>query len=240
MNAAFERRFEEVCEISMEKRTERKAAEKLYGETYEEKAHQSFLLSDSAMQAAGYSTYENFQPRLALSGAELKAWKHRIASFQTQQSPITQQGDLFGQAECASANLATSLAERIEPFSLRRQNTEFWRWRFEDVGVAAMYFVIDYAATTTESALLLYVGETVKSNQRWKGEHDCKRYLLNYRQAHYDNRLKSELGIAFWPEAPSDRNSRQQLESALIARWRSPFNKENWRFWNTPFVEGKA
>ncbi|MEL7053370.1 MAG: GIY-YIG nuclease family protein, partial [Cyanobacteria bacterium J06588_5] len=105
-----------------------------------------------------------------------------------------------------------------------------------------MYFVIDYATVTAEGVsqpLLLYVGETIKSNQRWKGEHDCKRYLLNYRQSHYDNGLKSELGIAFWPEAPADRKARQQIESALISRWRSPFNKENWQFWNTPFVDGK-
>ncbi len=216
--------------------------------------HQSFLLSDSAMQAASYSTYKNFQPKLSLNGAELKDWKRRIISFQSQQSPTAQQGNLFGQAE----STPIALAESIEPFSLARQNTEFWRWRFEDVGVAAMYFVIDYAAIDStaidyaavdhaavdhaapqKSPLLLYVGETVKSNQRWKGEHDCKRYLLNYRQAHYDSGLKSELGVAFWPEAPSDRKARQQLESALITRWRSPFNKENWRFWNTPFVERK-
>ncbi len=125
------------------------------------------------------------------------------------------------------------------PLPLRRQNTEFWRWQFDDVGVAAMYFVIDYAADAENERLLLYVGETVKSNQRWKGEHDCKRYLLNYQQAHYDNGLKSELGIAFWPCAPTERQPRQQLESGLIYRWRSPFNKENWRYWNTPFVGGK-
>ncbi len=196
--------------------------------------HQSFLLSDSAMQAASYSTYENFQPKLGISGTALKTWKHRIIQFQSQLAPAPQQGDLFGGSESTS----TDLANRIEPFLLRRQNTEFWRWRFEDVGVAAMYFVIDYAAAPGEN-LLLYVGETVKSNQRWKGEHDCKRYLLNYRQAHYDNGLKSELGIAFWPEAPTERKARQQLESVLISRWRSPFNKENWQFWNTPFVDGK-
>lgn len=195
---------------------------------------QSFLLSDSAMQAASYSTYENFRPRLAVSATELQAWKQRIIDFQTrlQAAPILEQGSLFESASPPD----TDLASRVNPFTLRRQNTEFWRWQFDDVGVAAMYFVIDYATTASGDSLLLYVGETIKSNQRWKGEHDCKRYLLNYRQAHYDNGLESELGIAFWPEAPADRQRRQQLESGLIYRWRSPFNKENWRFWNTPFV----
>ena len=200
------------------------------------KDSQSFLLSDSAMQAASYSTYQNFQPQLAVGALELQAWKQRIISFQAQLqvTPVAQQGSLFAPAIPAPANPVTAL----DPFTLRRQNTEFWRWRFDEVGVAAMYFVIDYAAKG--EPLLLYIGETVKSNQRWKGEHDCKRYLLNYRQAHYDNGLASELGIAFWPHAPAERQPRQQLESALIYRWRSPFNKENWRFWNTPFVSSKT
>jgi len=200
---------------------------------------QSFLLSDSAMQAASYSTYENFQPQLSIGPTELQAWKLRIIRFQTklQLAPDSQQGSLF---ELAPA-VKTTQADSIDPFALRRQNTEFWRWQFDDVGAAAMYFVIDYAATDemAHSPLLLYVGETVKSNQRWKGVHDCKRYLTNYRQSHFENGLDSELGIAFWPHAPSDRTPRQKLESDLIYRWRSPFNKENWRYWNTPFISGK-
>lgn len=196
------------------------------------KETQSFLLSDSAMKAARYSTYENFQPQLSIGPTELQAWKQRIIRFQTQlrAAPTMQQGDLFG-------TLDSEPSAVLDPFSLRRQNTEFWRWQFDDVGVAAMYFVIDYAMP--ELPLLLYVGETVKSNQRWKGVHDCKRYLTNYRQSHYENGLESELAIAFWPHASEDRKARQKLESQLIYKWRSPFNKENWRYWNTPFVGGK-
>ncbi|MEL7067659.1 MAG: GIY-YIG nuclease family protein [Cyanobacteria bacterium J06581_3] len=202
--------------------------------------HQLFLLSDSAMQAASYSTYENFREHAALGLSELKDWKQRVIDFQSRLGLMEQQVSLFDSD--ISPMSSAAIAHSIEPFSLRQQNTEFWRWRFEDVGTAAMYFVIDYATVTAEGGsqpLLLYIGETIKSNQRWKGEHDCKRYLLNYRQSHYDNGLKSELGIAFWPEAPAHRRARQQIESALISRWRSPFNKENWQFWNTPFVDGK-
>ena len=199
------------------------------------KDSQSFLLSDSAMQAASYSTYQNFQSPLTLSSPELQAWKQRLILFQAHllQRPAAQQGDLFAPASC------TTPLDTIKPFTLRRQNTEFWRWQFDDVGVPAMYFVIDYAANTQGEKLLLYIGETVKSNQRWKGVHDCKRYLTNYQQAHHDADLKSEIGIAFWPEAPDDRKARQKLESQLIYKWRSPFNKENWRYWNTPFITGK-
>ena len=206
---------------------------------------QAFLLSDSAMQAASYSTYKNFQPPTTVGLGELKAWKNRVIDFQTQLSAIEQQGCLFGESNASNSNgdssysktTLSNLVSTINPFELRKQNTEFWRWQFDDVGVAAMYFVIDYASTAHSCPVVLYIGETIKSNQRWKGEHDCKRYLLNYRQAHYDNGLGSELGIAFWPKAPGDRKARQQLELALIRHWRSPFNKENWRFWNTPFVE---
>ncbi len=200
---------------------------------------QSFLLSDSAMRAASYSTYENFQPQLSIGPTELQAWKLRIVRFQAklQLAPSCQQGSLFD----LPLDVVSAEISKINPFELRRQNTEFWRWQFDDVGVAAMYFVIDYAATdeTANSPLLLYVGETVKSNQRWKGVHDCKRYLTNYRQSHFENGLGSKLGIAFWPHAPEERQARQKLESDLIYRWRSPFNRENWRYWNTPFVSGK-
>lgn len=196
---------------------------------------QSFLLSDAAMRAASYSTYQNFQSRLTLCASELQAWKQRIVLFQSrlQQALSPSQGSLFDSESHEDSDRPT---DSIHPFELRRQNTEFWRWQFDDVGVPAMYFVIDYTATSKHEPLLLYIGETVKSNQRWKGVHDCKRYLTNYQQAHRDAETKSEIGIAFWPQAPADRRARQKLESQLIYKWRSPFNKENWRYWNTPFV----
>ncbi|PSN19912.1 hypothetical protein C7271_04885, partial [filamentous cyanobacterium CCP5] len=77
------------------------------------------------------------------------------------------------------------------------------------------------------------------SNQRWKGVHDCKRYILNYISAHRAHDLTVTVNIGFWPHAPADRKARQRLESDLIGQWRSPFNKENWSFWNTPFVGEK-
>jgi hypothetical protein len=169
---------------------------------------------------------------LTMTPAALQAWKHRIFEFQQQvrRQPIEHQGSLF---EGSSNKSVSGPCEpgQMDPFDLPQQNTNFWRWKAEDAGVSALYFVIDYALP-----LLLYVGETVKSNQRWKGEHDCKRYLLNYQQAHYQSNLPTTLGIAFWSDAPAATRQRQRLESALIYKWRSPFNKENWKFWGTPFV----
>ncbi|ESA35132.1 hypothetical protein N836_13500 [Leptolyngbya sp. Heron Island J] len=186
---------------------------------------QTSLLNDEAQRAVNQSQYQNLPGQIALGRQELTAWKARVATFQTavKTEPVMEQVSLF--------EATPEPAETINPFTLPQQNTEFWRWQFSDVGVAALYFVIDY-----QSELLLYVGETVKSNQRWKGEHDCKRYLVNYRQAHYHHNLESQLGIAFWRHAPAERRPRQAIESALIYKWRSPFNKENWKFWGTPFV----
>jgi hypothetical protein len=169
-----------------------------------------------------------------MSQEALQQWKQRVFQFQQQveQSASTQQGTLF---ELGATYLHNPVdPDCLNPFKLPQQNTEFWRWKADDAGIAALYFVIDY-----ELPILLYVGETVKSGQRWKGEHDCKRYLLNYRQAHYQHQLTSTLGIAFWSQAPVGTRPRQRLESALINKWRSPFNKENWQFWGTPFVGGK-
>jgi hypothetical protein len=165
-----------------------------------------------------------------MSQDALIEWKQRVSDFQSQlQTPPAQQPTLFD-----LPTAVTSDVDRIEPFQLRQQNIEFWRWKGTDAGIPALYFVIDY-----ELPIVLYIGETVKSGQRWKGEHDCKRYVINYCQAHYPYGLTTKVGIAFWREAPTATRSRQQLESALIDKWRSPFNRQNWGFWSTPFVGGK-
>lgn len=199
------------------------------------------LLLFAPNERQDYHALESPIELLAMSADALQDWKQRIFAYQQQVkvSPPVQQNSLF---EITTSPDYTD-PNSINPFTLPQQNTQFWRWKAEDHGVAALYFVIDY-----ELPILLYVGETVKSNQRWKGEHDCKRYLLNYRQAHYQVQqqaryqvqqqiqLETTLGIAFWPNAPIKTRSRQQLESALIYKWRSPFNKENWQIWGTPFV----
>lgn len=187
------------------------------------------------------------EPSVEMSLPALVAWKQAIATFQRKVNiaPAIAQGNLFGIApaeQLGAEPVASSDAsvdtlvdpETIDPFGLPLQNTEFWRWTAADVGVAALYFVIDQ-----DGPVLLYVGETVKSNQRWKGLHDCKRYLMNYRQLHNRHQLPSVVNIAFWRNAPTATRARQQLEAALIYKWRSPFNKENWTFWGTPFVGGK-
>ncbi|MBD2067500.1 GIY-YIG nuclease family protein [Leptolyngbya sp. FACHB-671] len=192
------------------------------------------LLLFSPEDLRGYRSLGRQEEFLEMDCVALQSWKQRIFQYQQQVkiSPPTEQGTLFDPGLTSSSTQPDP--DGINPFNLPQQNTEFWRWKAADQGTAALYFVIDY-----ELPILLYVGETVKSNQRWKGVHDCKRYLLNYRQIHYQHQLTSMLGIAFWAEAPVATRPRQRLESALIYKWRSPFNKENWDFWATPFVGGK-
>ena len=186
------------------------------------------LLSNQDLKAAEVSWAYNrpATQQTALTAAELTDWKQRLHSFQ--QTVKTDfgaaQGSLFGDND-------TSPADDIDPFTLPQRNAEFWREQFTDTGNAALYFVVDH-----EAHLLLYVGETVKANQRWKGTHDCKRYILNYVSAHRAAQLPVQANIGFWPYAPEDRKARQSLESELIKKWRSPFNKENWRQWATPFI----
>lgn len=119
---------------------------------------------------------------------------------------------------------------KINPFSLQLQSMAFWRFPANSPGDACIYFVIDSAAP-----LLLYVGETCRSNKRWKGTHDCKRYIEKYQELHYLYGLQTAVNMAFWWDAPVDTRPRQQLELALIQKWRSPFNKENWDKWGQPF-----
>jgi hypothetical protein len=189
--------------------------------------YQPSLLSDQDLKAAEVSwAYNRVATDILLTAGELTAWKQRISQFQetVPSEAASTQGTLF---DLGSSNPA----EGIDPFTLPQRNAEFWREQFTDAGNAALYFVVDH-----EVPILLYVGETVKANQRWKGTHDCKRYILNYVAAHRTHQLPVQVNIGFWPYAPEERKARQALEASLIRQWRSPFNKENWRRWATPFV----
>jgi len=191
----------------------------------------------SAKDLAG--TYHVHQPQhhttIDQDAIGLNQWKQRVLAYQqltSQQATPNTQGSLFDLPDVCPSGMSEKLV--VDPFQLPRQNTQFWRWNTQDVGISALYFVIDY-----DCPLVLYVGETIKSESRWKGVHDCKRYLLHYQQAHYNLDLTTQLGIAFWKDAPTNTRSRQRLESELIYQWRSPFNKENWTFWGTPFVQAE-
>jgi hypothetical protein len=189
---------------------------------------QPSLFSDLELRQIRHSGLDA-SPLLEIGAPTLQNWKQRIFQYQqTIESVAPAQSTLF-----EGHSLETSL-ETLDPFQLRSQNIEFWRWPADEPGLAALYFVIDY-----ELPLLLYVGETCQSSQRWKGVHDCKRYVRNYIEAHRPHHLPVSVGIGFWPHAPEATRSRQKMEQSLIFKWRSPFNKENWRHWRTPFIGRK-
>ena len=166
-----------------------------------------------------------------MGSQSLQLWKEAIAKYQNSVStmiPATQ-GSLF--------DLPISHCDPhvINPFDLKVQPAEFYRLTHDDAGDACVYFVIDIG-NSLHSSVILYVGETCRSHQRWKGVHDCKRYLLNYRELHTTHKLPTQIVMTFWWDAPLAARPRQQLERILIEKWRSPFNKENWNFWRTPFI----
>ena len=84
--------------------------------------------------------------------------------------------------------------------------------------------------------LLLYVGETIAADRRWKGDHDCKAYLSAYSEALGNVGLRNQLSIRFWTDVPENTQSRRNLELLLIKQWLPPFNKETRSRWSTPFT----
>jgi hypothetical protein len=168
---------------------------------------------------------------LPLLRHQLEDWQQRLAQhqhplFDGQQNP-TEQGLLFAQPEDPAA--------QFNPLDLRPQALSFWRWPQAPQQGAALYFVVDQPSPTS-SPLLLYVGETGRADQRWKGEHDCKSYLAAYSEALLKANLSLQLSIRFWLDVPALIKPRRALEQALIQRWLPPFNKETRGRWATPFT----
>ena len=166
------------------------------------------------------------QEQLNMDADALGHWKSRIFDYQKHviESQPAKQTTLFD-LKPTHCN-----PDSINPFSLRLNTMHFWRMPADSPGQPCIYFVIDQTLP-----ILLYVGESCKSNQRWKGVHDCKRYVEKYHDLHYKHGLERALGIAFWFDTPADRTARLNLELSLIKRWRTPFNKENWQMWGQPF-----
>ena len=121
----------------------------------------------------------------------------------------------------------------INPFSLTKFSINFWRSnKIVDKG-PAMYFVID---TIKSSKIILYIGETNSADKRWKGDHDCKNYISNYKETMSNNNLESNLDIRFFLDVPKEVKLRRKLERRLIYLWLPPFNKETRDRWTTTFT----
>ena len=176
------------------------------------------------------ASHENESAEWALNEQQLQSWQERIHSFQSplfeSDSPRQEQGSLFGSEEAAAAG--------VQPLSLKPLPLSFWRWPQSPHQGAALYWVMDRPAGL-KHPILLYIGETMAADRRWKGEHDCKAYLAAYQEACVHCGLSCRTSIRFWGDVPRATKARRQLEQTLIRRWQPPFNKETRDRWATPF-----
>jgi len=122
---------------------------------------------------------------------------------------------------------------KINPFLLTSFSINFWRANQSVDKGPAMYFVID---TIKNTKIILYIGETKSADKRWKGDHDCKNYIYNYKETMSKNNLESNLDIRFFLDVPKEVKLRRKLEKRLIYLWFPPFNKETRDRWATTFT----
>ena len=169
---------------------------------------------------------------LILSRDLLQSWQRRIQGHQADlfqgEPEIAWQSSLFGSDH-------ETVIDQLKPLQLTPLPLSFWRWPNSPHHGPAVYLVMDRPADLN-TPLLLYVGETIAADRRWKGEHDCKAYLAAYAEALAKAGLTNQLSIRFWSDVPESTKARRQLEQQLIQRWLPPFNKETRARWSTPFT----
>ena len=178
------------------------------------------------------NTSINFQHsnNLKIKGKMLTEWRNRILKHQFKILKDTHNITLHQ----TSLPISTISNERkIDPFSLQPLSLNFWRTNQYIHNGPAIYFVID---SMESSKVILYIGETNSANKRWKGEHDCKNYLINYKEALAQNNLSSYQDIRFFLDVPKEVKLRRKLEQQLIYLWLPPFNKETRERWATTFT----
>ena len=171
-------------------------------------------------------------PDLPLQQDQLLRWQQQLHAHQAPlfrgEPAAAGQVSLFPDAPADNA-------AAFDPLALTPLPLSFWRWPVSHHQGAAIYLVLDRPANL-EQPLLLYVGETMAADRRWKGEHDCKAYLAAYGEALQRCSLSPCLSIRFSSDVPRSTRARRALEQQLIQRWLPPFNKETRQRWSTPFT----
>ena len=191
------------------------------------KKSKQFELFGSALDTSSSLKSEN---NLEVKSETLMFWRNRIHKHQ---SKIIEDkhNAIFQQSILPETD--TFDYKNINPFSLQSLSLNFWRTNQSVHEGPAMYFVID---NMKSSKIVLYIGETNSANKRWKGEHDCKNYLINYKEALTYNNLSSHQDIRFFLDVPKGVKLRRRLEQKLIYLWLPPFNKETRDRWKTTFT----
>ena len=184
-------------------------------------------LFDSKISTSAYLEHSN---NLKIDRETIMDWRKKIYHHQTKimedHKKTSIQTEIIPNINCFDE-------KKIDPLSLQPLSLNFWRTnQFIHKG-PAMYFVID---NMQNSKIILYIGETNAANKRWKGEHDCKNYLSNYKESLASNKIESYQDIRFFLDVPKEVKLRRQLEQNLINLWLPPFNKETRNRWATTFT----
>ena len=159
-------------------------------------------------------------------------WQEKIINHQ---SPIFKSNCKDMIQPSLFESISDELNETFNPIQLTPLPLSFWRWPKTMHKVPAVYFVMDKIFNSEEN-IILYIGETISADKRWKGEHDCKNYLSNYSDSLQKANMIPKLNIRFWIDVPIKTKERRKLEQKLIQTWLPPFNKETRGIWATPFT----
>ena len=162
----------------------------------------------------------------------IREWQKKIIRHQ---SPLFEYGYNNPNQSSLFEFHSEESSSNINPIELTPLPLSFWRWPKTMHEGPAIYFVIDNIISSNEN-IVLYIGETISAEKRWKGEHDCKKYLSNYSETLQKANVKNQLNIRFWLDVPIETKQRRKLEQNLIQAWLPPFNKETRGIWATPFT----
>ena len=191
------------------------------------KQSRQFELFDSSINTSTNLRHSN---NLKVKSETIMIWRNKIYAHQSKISEAN------GNKICQQSiiNDTDSFDDKeIDPFLLQPISLSFWRADKYVHDGPAMYFVID---TMKDSKIILYIGETNSANKRWKGDHDCKNYISNYKESLASNNLSSHQDIRFFLDVPKEVKLRRKLEQKLIYLWLPPFNKETRNRWSTTFT----
>tara|TARA_Y100001980_G_C14516194_1_gene291508 strand:- start:177 stop:785 length:609 start_codon:yes stop_codon:yes gene_type:complete len=176
-----------------------------------------------------FSTDYKKEENLEIDSESLLIWRKNI--FKHQQFVLNDFKKLSLQSSFIEDKKIVE--QKLNPFSLTSSSINFWRSNKPIHNGPAIYFVID---TIKKEQIILYIGETYSADKRWKGEHDCKNYINNYKESLSKNNIESHIDIRFSLDVPSDTKFRRKLEQKLILLWLPPFNKETRSRWSTTFT----
>ena len=162
----------------------------------------------------------------------IKEWQEKVINHQ---SPFFKSNYKDVTQTSLFESISDELNETFNPIQLTPLPLSFWRWPKAMHQGPAVYFVMDKIINSEEN-IILYIGETISAEKRWKGEHDCKNYLSNYSDSLHKPNMTTKLNIRFWLDVPIKTKERRKLEQKLIQTWLPPFNKETREIWATPFT----